>query len=321
MNKNAPFRDQLLVIKDQDDEDVYVYLSGVPLFDVKSGEFQGFRGAGTDVTENRKAKIEAETVQETLIDTLHELKGKRAQLDVATKQAEEAIEAKGDFLAAMSHELRTPLNAIIGFAETMTMQAFGELNDQYISYSNDIMNAGRHLLHLINDILDVAVLESGKIQLETEDVSLNDVINGARNMVAIKAESKEIDISEVSLNEEVDICVDARRVTQIFVNLLSNAVKFTPEGGSVGVKTRVFEEGIIGVTVWDTGIGIAPDQQELVFEKFHQDRGHIYARKEEGTGLGLHISKHLAKQMGGDVVLKSKVGEGSEFTVLLPLSR
>lgn len=322
MTKNSPFRDQLLVIKDQDDEDVYVYLSGVPLFDVRSGEFQGFRGAGTDVTESRKAKIEAEEVQETLVDTLHELKDKRAKLDIATKQAEEALEAKSDFLAAMSHELRTPLNAIIGFAETMTMQAFGELNDQYISYSNDIMNAGRHLLHLINDILDVAVLESGKIQLETEDVSLRDVINSARNMVAIKAESKEINISEISIeDDEIDIYVDARRVTQIFVNLMSNAVKFTPEGGSIGVRTRIFDEGVVGVTVWDTGIGIAPDQQELVFEKFHQDRGHIYARKEEGTGLGLHISKHLAKQMGGDVVLKSKVGKGSEFTVLLPLSK
>ena len=114
---------------------------------------------------------------------------------MATKQAEEALEAKGDFLAAMSHELRTPLNAIIGFAETMTMQAFGELNDQYISYSNDIMNAGRHLLHLINDILDVAVLESGKIQLETEDVSLREVVETARNMVVINADKKEIDIS------------------------------------------------------------------------------------------------------------------------------
>ena len=240
---------------------------------------------------------------------------------MATKQAEEALEAKGDFLAAMSHELRTPLNAIIGFAETMTMQAFGELNDQYISYSNDIMNAGRHLLHLINDILDVAVLESGKIQLETEDVSLREVVETARNMVVINADKKEIDISELSITDDINIYADTRRITQVFVNLMGNAVKFTPEGGKIGIRTKLFAENVIAVSVWDTGIGISPEQQDLVFEKFHQDRGHIYARKEEGNGLGLHISKHLARQMGGDVILKSEVGEGSEFTVLIPLTK
>ncbi|HPF46204.1 MAG TPA: ATP-binding protein, partial [Emcibacteraceae bacterium] len=109
--------------------------------------------------------------------------------------------------------------------------------------------------------------------------------------------------------------------TQVFVNLLSNAVKFTPENGEIGVRIENVTQDIVGVTIWDTGIGISPEQQELVFEKFHQDRGHIYSRKEEGTGLGLHISKHLAKQMGGDILLKSRVGEGSEFTVLLPLAR
>ena len=321
MKKNAPFRDQLMVLKDQDDENIYIYLSGVPLFDVQSGEFQGFRGAGTDVTDSHKSKVKAEKVQKTLNEILNDLKDKRAKLDVATKQAEEALEAKGDFLAAMSHELRTPLNAIIGFAETMTMQAFGELNDQYISYSNDIMNAGRHLLHLINDILDVAVLESGKIQLETEDVSLREVVETARNMVVINADKKEIDISELSITDDINIYADTRRITQVFVNLMSNAVKFTPEGGKIGIRTKLFAENVIAVSVWDTGIGISPEQQDLVFEKFHQDRGHIYARKEEGTGLGLHISKHLARQMGGDVILKSEVGEGSEFTVLIPLTK
>ena len=321
MKKNAPFRDQLMVLKDQDDENIYIYLSGVPLFDVQSGEFQGFRGAGTDVTDSHKSKVKAEKVQKTLNETLNDLKDKRAKLDVATKQAEEALEAKGDFLAAMSHELRTPLNAIIGFAETMTMQAFGELNDQYISYSNDIMNAGRHLLHLINDILDVAVLESGKIQLETEDVSLREVVETARNMVVINADKKEIDISELSITDDINIYADTRRITQVFVNLMGNAVKFTPEGGKIGIRTKLFAENVIAVSVWDTGIGISPEQQDLVFEKFHQDRGHIYARKEEGAGLGLHISKHLARQMGGDMILKSEVGEGSEFTVLIPLTK
>lgn len=321
MQKNAPFRDQLLVLESQESEEIYIYLSGVPMFDVDSGEFQGFRGAGTDITDSYHAKVKAEKVQRSLEDTLYDLKDKRAQLDVATKQAEEALEAKSDFLAAMSHELRTPLNAIIGFAEAMTMEAFGELNEQYISYSNDIMNAGRHLLHLINDILDVAVLESGKIQLEKRDVAVSEILENALNLVVLRANDKNIDTSRVSVDTDKEIYVDPRRVTQIFVNLMSNAVKFTPEGGTMGVRAQHVAEDVVGITVWDTGIGIPPEQQDLVFEKFHQDRGHIYSRKEEGTGLGLHISKHLAKQMGGDIVLKSKVGKGSEFTVLLPLAK
>ena len=321
MKKNAPFRDQLLVLEDQDGDDIFIFLSGVPMFDVDSGEFQGFRGAGTDVTDSYHAKMEAEKVQRSLEDTLYDLKDKRAQLDIATKQAEAALEAKSDFLAAMSHELRTPLNAIIGFAEAMTMQAFGELNEQYVAYSNDIMNAGRHLLHLINDILDVAVLESGKIQLENNNVSVKEIIESAHNLIVLSADNKNIETSKVTVKSDREIYVDPRRVTQIFVNLMSNAVKFTPEGGEIGVRVQHVAEDVIGITVWDTGIGIPPEQQDLVFEKFHQDRGHIYSRKEEGTGLGLHISKHLAKQMGGDILLKSKVGEGSEFTVLLPLAQ
>ncbi|MBL4601558.1 MAG: PAS domain S-box protein [Emcibacteraceae bacterium] len=321
MKKNAPFRDQLLMLENQEGDDIYIFLSGVPMFDVDSGEFRGFRGAGTDVTDSYKAKANAEKVQQSLENTLYDLKEKRAQLDIATKQAEIALEAKGDFLAAMSHELRTPLNAIIGFAEAMTMQTFGELNDQYVSYSNDIMNAGRHLLHLINDILDVAVLESGKIQLETTNVSLKEVVDNAFNLVVLQAGDKNIDTSKVLVENDRDVFVDARRATQVFVNLMSNAVKFTPEGGSLGIRVQHVTEDIIGITVWDTGIGISIEQQELVFEKFHQDRGHIYARKEEGTGLGLHISKHLARQMGGDILLKSEVGKGSEFTVLLPLGK
>ncbi|MDA0707922.1 MAG: ATP-binding protein [Proteobacteria bacterium] len=249
---------------------------------------------------------------------MQDLTNKKVQLDLATAEAA-ALDAKSDFLAAMSHELRTPLNAIIGFAETMTMQTFGSLSDQYVSYSNDIMNAGRHLLGLINDILDVAVLESGKLKLEPSESSLKDIVGQALNLVILNANTKNLDTSAISLIDDYSLYVDERRMTQILVNLMSNAVKFTPENGKMGILVNPMENDMLGVSVWDTGIGISQEQQELVFEKFHQDRGHIYSRKEEGTGLGLHISKQLAKQMGGDITLQSAVGEGSTFTVILPL--
>ncbi|MBL4801923.1 MAG: PAS domain-containing protein [Emcibacter sp.] len=310
-----PFRDQLFMIRNSDEEMVYNHLSGVPIFDSATGEFMGYRGAGMDVTVNYKARMETIAIQKSLEHTLEELTNKNIQLDMACAETEVAFGAKNEFLAAMSHELRTPLNAIIGFAEAMKMEVFGELNPQYVSYSNDIMSAGKHLLELINDVLDVAVLESGKLKLDTEEISLKEVVDRALNLVVLRANQKYLDISAVKVEQEFNILVDERRAVQIFVNLLSNAVKFTPDYGKIGVRVVQENSSTVAVTVWDTGIGISDEQNELVFEKFHQATDNIYSRKEEGSGLGLHISQHLARQMGGDIVLKSVVNEGSEFTV------
>jgi len=316
-----PFRDQLFLIRDTEGELLYNHLSGVPIFDAATGEFQGYRGAGMDVTAGYLAQQEKLSIQKSLEHTLEELTNKNIQLDMASAESEAALGAKSEFLAAMSHELRTPLNAIIGFAEAMKMEVFGELNPQYISYSNDIMSAGRHLLELINDVLDVAVLESGKIKIEAEEISLRAIINKALNLIVLRANRKHLDISEISVAEDFHIYADERRAVQIFVNLLSNAVKFTPEYGKVGLRISLKDAATVSVTVWDTGIGISKDQQGLVFEKFHQATDNIYSRKEEGTGLGLHISQHLARLMGGDITLKSIVNEGSEFTVTFNLHK
>jgi len=310
-----PFRDRLFLISDSEGELVYTHLSGVPIFELSTGEFMGYRGAGMDVTVNYRARLETLAVQKSLEHTLEELTNKNIQLDMASAESEVALGAKSEFLAAMSHELRTPLNAIIGFAEAMKMEVFGELNPQYVSYSNDIMSAGHHLLELINDVLDVAVLESGQIKLDTDVVSLKEIINKAQNLIVLRANQKNLDISEIRVLDDYSFHADERRAVQIFVNLLSNAVKFTPDYGKVGIRVSRREPSTLAVTVWDTGIGIPKDQQELVFEKFHQATDNIYSRKEEGTGLGLHISQHLAHQMGGEITLESTVSEGSEFTV------
>ncbi|MCK5425769.1 MAG: hypothetical protein KAI89_10370, partial [Emcibacter sp.] len=139
-------------MRDAEEENIYMHLSGVPIFESTTGEFMGYRGAGTDVTHNYKARQETITAKKNLEHTLEELTNKNIQLDMASAESEAALGAKGEFLAAMSHELRTPLNAIIGFAEAMKLEVFGDLNPQYVSYSQDIMSAGEHLLELINDV-------------------------------------------------------------------------------------------------------------------------------------------------------------------------
>ena len=199
------------------------------------------------------------------------------------------------------------------------MEVFGDLNPQYVSYSNDIMSAGKHLLALINDVLDVAVLESGKIKLDAENISLREIIDNALKLIVLRANRKNLDIDEITVPEDFMIYVDERRAVQIFVNLFSNAVKFTPDFGKIGLKVYQRDASTVAVTVWDTGIGIPEDQQKLVFEKFHQATDNIYSRKVEGTGLGLHISQHLARQMGGNITLRSDINEGSEFTVTFNL--
>ncbi|GER08309.1 hypothetical protein GCM10007972_25290 [Iodidimonas muriae] len=295
-------------------------LSGVPIFDPESGAFMGFRGAGMDITEAHADTMRASLMQRNLEETLEELIRKNLELDIASVQAESALRAKNEFLAAMSHELRTPLNAIIGFAESMDMAMFGEINDHYRSYSRDISGAGRHLLSLINDVLDVAVLESDGVTIHPERLSLKDQLHQAVSLVKMRAKDRNVDISGLRLTDDVVVMADDRRTTQILLNLMTNAIKFTPEGGKVGAELEIMED-MAALTIWDTGIGIPADMQKKVFEKFQQVTDTIYSRKSEGAGLGLHISQELARLMGGDLSLVSADGKGSKFTVMLPLAK
>ena len=316
-----PFREQLFVIAEPSGGELKFHLSAVPVFDRQSGDFRGYRGVGMDVTVRYKQAAEADHIRHNLETLLKELTRKNLALDEATAQATSALRAKNEFLAAMSHELRTPLNAIIGFAEAFEHQTFGGLDTAYLSYATDIRKSGQHLLGLINDILDVAVIESGGLSLSTDDLSLEQVFAKAVQMNKDAAVKKQLDVSGLTVQTDACIRADDRRTTQIFVNLLSNAIKFTPEGGSIGADVTVYEEeGKIALTVWDTGIGISDSQMEHVFEKFHQVTEHIYSRSQEGTGLGLHISRELARKMGGDLTLESVEGEGSRFTVALPVA-
>jgi signal transduction histidine kinase len=224
---------------------------------------------------------------------------------------------KSDFLANMSHELRTPLNAIIGFSELLQQQMVGELNEQQLGYVDDVLEAGRHLLSLINEILDLAKVEAGKMELDVSDFSLRDAIESGLAMHAERAGREGIALGLRLDPAEITIRADERKLRQVVFNLLSNAVKFTPAGGRVDVSAQM-TDGIVEVAVTDTGPGIAPEDYELIFEEFRQARGDS-TKRNEGTGLGLPLSRKLIELQAGRLWVESVQGEGSTFRFTLPV--
>jgi len=238
------------------------------------------------------------------------IEDKSAQLEVASQH-------KSEFLANMSHELRTPLNAIIGFSEVLSEGMFGEINEKQTEYLKDILESGRHLLSLINDILDLSKIEAGHMGLEPSDFDLPNAIANALILVRERASRREITLGS-TIDERLGMLhADERKVKQVLLNLLSNALKFTPEGGRIEVSARLHDE-VAEVSVADTGIGIAPADQDAVFEEFRQVG--TSDKKSEGTGLGLALSRKFIELHGGRIWVKSEVGTGSTFTFTLPLT-
>jgi GAF domain-containing protein len=234
-----------------------------------------------------------------------------------SQQLEAASRHKSEFLANMSHELRTPLNAILGFSEVLAERMFGEVNAKQAEYLQDILGSGRHLLSLINDILDLSKVEAGRLELERGRFHLPTALGNALTLIRERATRHGITL-DWAVDERVgDIVADERKIKQILLNLLSNAVKFTPEGGRVGI-TAMAAEGVVTISVSDTGVGIAPEDQAAIFEEFRQV-GRDDARKQEGTGLGLTLAKKFVELHGGRIWVESTVGTGSTFTFSLPV--
>jgi len=238
-----------------------------------------------------------------------EIQDKGHQLELANKH-------KSEFLANMSHELRTPLNAIIGFSEVLAERMFGEVNDKQLEYLKDIHSSGHHLLSLINDILDLSKIEAGRMELDLSSFHLPMLLDNTVTLVRERALRHGL-----TLALEVDPAIgdwvaDARKLKQVVINLLSNAVKFTPAGGRVTLRARALAQAI-EIAVIDTGVGIAADQQALVFEEFRQAGGD-YLRKAEGTGLGLALAKRFVELHGGTLRVESAPGQGSTFFFDLP---
>jgi PAS domain S-box-containing protein len=313
-----PFRGQTFLMPNAHGETRRIQLAGVPVFEPATGAFAGYRGTGTDVTVRHRAEEGMRDYQRQLQDSLAQLQERNVQLDEALAQAQEAARAKTDFLGKMSHELRTPLNAVIGFSEIAAQQAFGPLNDHYLSYFRDIRNAAYHLLTIINDILDAVSLEARSVHLSIEPLALADVVAEAKSLVSVRAQQDGIDLSAVAADPRWRVMADAGRLRQILVNLLNNAVKFTDRGGRIGIELRDAPNDVVAITVWDTGHGIPADQHERIFESFHQVGSDLMTAPREGTGLGLSVSRQLAHLMGGDIAVASAPGQGSRFTVTLP---
>jgi len=252
----------------------------------------------------------------------------RERAEAALQQAKEALEAKSreleaasrhksEFLANMSHELRTPLNAIIGFSEVLADGMFGEINEKQTEYLRDILESGRHLLSLINDILDLSKIEAGRMELEPTDFDLPQAIENALILVRERASRRGITLGGTIDAHLGTIRADERKVKQVLLNLLSNALKFTPEGGRIEVRAGAHDD-VVEISVSDTGVGIAPEDQEAVFEEFRQVG--TGAKMVEGTGLGLALSRKFIELHGGRIWVKSQVGVGSTFTFTLWLT-
>ena len=298
LHAHRPFRNFVHPRIRPDGRRVYLSISGKPHFDA-NGEFLGFRGSGTDITD----RIEAEEI-----------------LRAASERAEGANRAKSEFLALMSHELRTPLNAILGFSEMISLETFGPIrNERYLDYTKDIHQSAEHLLDLINDILDLSKIESGRHELSEDEVSISAVVDEALRFVAKQAEEKQI---SVILDIEDDcprLRGDATALVRIVVNLLSNAVKFTPVDGRVTVRAGEDDETIM-LRVEDTGVGIPEVDLARVFEPFQQvENG--YQRRHAGTGLGLAIVRSLVQGHGGEVTILSEVDVGTTVDIRFPLDR
>ena len=240
-----------------------------------------------------------------------EIEDKGRELEVANQH-------KDEFLASMSHELRTPLNAIIGFSEVLLERMFGEVNAKQEEYLHDILSSGRHLLSLINDILDLAKIEAGRMELEPGDFHLPQAIDNALILVRERAMRRGITLERWIDPRLGEIKGDERKIKQVLLNLLSNAVKFTPEGGRIDVRAAL-GDGFAEISVIDTGIGIAPEDHAAVFEEFRQV-GTDYARKHEGTGLGLALARKFVDLHGGKIWVESQAGQGSTFTFTIPVT-
>jgi signal transduction histidine kinase len=267
-----------------------------------------------DVSDRRQMENQMRAIQKKFSA---ELSATNQELERRNREIERADRLKSEFLASMSHELRTPLHTIIGFSEILAEELEGPVNEKQRRFINHIHQDSLHLLELINDILDLSKIESGRVELRPEIFRLDTSVEEVRSSILPQAEAKSIGIA-TAIPAGISLRADRVRVKQILLNLLSNAVKFTPSGGKISVDA-VLRDGFAEISVTDTGIGIPPEEHQSVFDKFYQV-GATTKGVREGTGLGLAISKRLVEEHGGKIWVESQPGKGSRFSFTAPLN-
>jgi signal transduction histidine kinase len=316
-----PFRNIAIEIVDSDGKHRFCRVSGIPAFDQDTGRFIGFRGAGSDCTAQFEAEAMARRSQTKLERLVDEVRTNNDRLQEALSDANSAIRAKSEFLANVSHELRTPLNAIIGFTEIMDGQMYGPLgHERYNEYTESVLQSGRHLLSIINDLLDMAKVEAGRLQLKERSVDVAAVAEAAIAMMRDAIKKQSLDVSVRFAADAPPVWADERLVKQMLINLLGNAVKFTPEGGTLTVEGGLSADGGYTLSVSDTGIGIAPENLETVLEPFGQVESAMN-RSHAGTGLGLPLVNAMIELHGGTLSISSAPGAGTTVTLRFPPDR
>ena len=279
----------------------------------------------SDITERKQMEHELQkkneqlgAQNEELQSQTEELKAQQQELIEKAREVEEANRLKSEFLSNMSHELRTPLNVIIGFSELLSDQVPGKINKEQRQCLSDISGSSQHLLNLINEVLDLSKIESGRMKLRLADIDLTEVIESLRSamvpMLAPRKQSLEVEIEEGLPS----VHADKAKVRQVLLNLLSNSTKFAPDGGKLKIEA-VREDNRCQISVIDNGIGIKKEDQKNIFEPFSQLDNPLI-QKKEGTGLGLRIAQQIIEKHGGRIWVESEYGKGSRFTFTLPLA-
>jgi PAS domain S-box-containing protein len=314
INDKWGWRDLVLRWRHKDGSYRALERNATPILDAQ-GELQGYRGTDRDITERRRAEQALSDERALLAQRVEE---RTAELSSANLQLARAARLKDEFLASMSHELRTPLNAVLGMAEVLQEQIHGPLNEKQTRSVRSIEESGRHLLSLINDILDLSKFEAGKMELQVDKVPIQSVCESSIRLVKQVAHQKQIKLTTAIAQGLANLDADERRLKQILVNLLSNAVKFTPDKGAVGLEVDLHPvHPATRFTVWDTGIGIAAEDMPRLFQPFVQLDSKL-SRQYAGTGLGLALVKRMVEMHGGSISIHSEPGKGSRFVFHIP---